>query len=207
VVRRDRTRSRPTRASSILRVNLMCVELSYFMYRSRHVNHSLTIPKRMSASRTLYYLSRLAIPPSFHQHPPLLIQESLLQDLHETRSLAFLLLGDGLNLGLFQLGLQLQLLFDPLGLFGGVRDGRVDQGSDGRREVGRFDPQGLGQGVNLGLDVGVAGDDFALASNSGFAGRLGLLLSKSKTIDQSLFVVRRRSFFDLAKRVLTVMEL
>ena len=90
----------------------------------------------------------------------------------------FLLLGDSLHLGLFQLGLQLHLLLDPLGLLGGVGSGRVDQGSDGGRKFGGCDTQGLGQSVDLGLDVGVAGDDFALAGNGGFTGGLGLLLRK-----------------------------
>lgn len=108
-----------------------------------------------------------------------LIQESLLQDLDDTRSLVLLLLGDSLHLGLFQLGLQLHLLLDPLGLLGGVGSGRVDQGSDGRREFGRCDPQRFGQSVDLGLDIGVARDDFALAGNGGFTGGLGLLLRKS----------------------------
>lgn len=116
--------------------------------------------------------------PSPHQLK-LLIQESLLQDLDDTRSLVLLLLGDSLHLGLLQLGLQLHLLLDPLGLLGGVGSGRVDQGSDGRGKFGGCDPQGLGQSVDLGLDVGVAGDDFALAGNGGFTGGLGLLLHKS----------------------------
>ena len=133
-------------------------------------NLSLAIP------HTVYPFSRPSSIPS--SACSLLIQESLLQNLDDSRSLVFLLLGDSLHLGLFQLGLQLHLLLDPLGLLGGVGSGRVDQGSDGGREFGGCDTQGLGQSVDLGLDVGVARNDFALAGNGGFTGGLGLLLHK-----------------------------
>ena len=114
-------------------------------------------------------------------HPDsLLVQKGLFQDLDEPGTRVRFLLGGRLDLVLLQLGLQLHLLLDPLGLLGRVRNGRVDQRSDRRREVGRLDPQSLGQSVDLGLNVGIPVDYLALADGGLSRGFSSGLLCRSK---------------------------
>jgi hypothetical protein len=113
------------------------------------------------------------------------IQERLLQDIQDPRSTRTgLCLSSTLSLGSLQLSLQLHLSLDPLGLFSGVRDGRVDQRSDSVGQVGGLDSEGFGESPDLGLNVVVTGDDLTFGSLSSGLG-LSLYICRKGLVSQA----------------------